>query len=106
LHNNLVRKPIHKKVLPAARTKPSNRKAPPAPTAANINALQGKSISVPTSIPSMNDQIVSPTEPNTIDKAIIVRGTKEKNRILDAYEKGFGSEFNHSIVSKKKGKIK
>jgi hypothetical protein len=60
----------------------------------------------PTCIPPTNDQIGSPTEPNTMDKAIIVRGNKEKKSILDIHEEHFGSEFNHSIVSKKKGKIK
>jgi hypothetical protein len=78
LHNNLVIKLIHKKVLPAAAIKPSNRKALPVPTTANINALQGKSILLPTCIPPTNDQIVSPTEPNTMNEAIVVKGTKEK----------------------------
>jgi hypothetical protein len=41
-----------------------------------------------------------------MDEAIIVRGIKEKKHILVAYEEHFGSEFNHSLVSKKKGKIK
>jgi hypothetical protein len=86
-------------------TKPSNRKAPPAPTTANINALQTKSILAPTCILPTNDQIVSPPEQNVLDKAIIVRGTKEKKCILDTYEERFGSEFDHSIVSKKIGKI-
>jgi hypothetical protein len=40
-----------------------------------------------------------------LDKAIIVRGTKEKKRIVDAYEECFGSEFDHTIVSKNKIKI-
>ncbi len=38
--------------------------------------------------------------------AIIVKGIKEKKRILYAYEEHFGQDFNHSIVSKKKRKIK
>ncbi len=45
-------------------------------------------------------------ETNTLDDEIIGKGTKEKKRILDAYEEHFGQDFNHSIVSKKKGKIK
>jgi hypothetical protein len=105
-HNNIVIKPIHKKVPPAAATKLSNRKAPPAPTAVNINALQGKSILGPTCVPPTNDQIKSPIEPDTTNKAIIVRGTKEKKCILDTYEERFGSEFDQSTFSKKKGKIK
>jgi hypothetical protein len=44
-------------------------------------------------------------ETNTLDEAIIVKGTKEKKRILDAYEERFGQDFDQSIVSKKKGKI-
>jgi hypothetical protein len=106
LHNNLVIKPIYKKILPAAATKSSTRKLLPAPTTANINALQGKSILLPTCKPPTNDQIVSPTEPNTMDTAIILSETKEKKCILDTYEEHFGSEFDHSIVSKKKGKTK
>ncbi len=35
-----------------------------------------------------------------------VKGTKEKKRIFDAYEERVGQDLNHSIVSKKKGKIK
>jgi hypothetical protein len=44
-------------------------------------------------------------ETNTLDDEIIVIGTKETKHILDAYEECFGQEFDHSIVSKKKGKI-
>jgi hypothetical protein len=40
-------------------------------------------------------------ETNTLDDAIIVKGTKEKKRILDAYKECFGQDFDHSIVSKK-----
>jgi hypothetical protein len=97
LHNNLVIKPIHKKVLSTAATKPkpSNRKALPAPTATNIDTLQGKRILAPTCIPPTNDKIASPTKPNTMDKAIIVREAKEKKHILDSYEEHFGSELDH-----------
>ncbi len=41
-------------------------------------------------------------ETNTLDDAIIVKGTKEKKRILDAHEEHFGQDFDHSIVFKKK----
>jgi hypothetical protein len=71
LHNNLLKKLIHKKILPAAATKPSNRKAPLAPNAANINALQAKSILVLTCVPPTNDQIISPPEPNALEEAIV-----------------------------------
>jgi hypothetical protein len=98
LHKNLVIKQNHKKILPAAATKPSNRKAPPAPapTAANINALQAKMHLAPTCIPPTNDQIISFPEPN---------GQVEKC-ILNANEERFSSEFDHSIVFKQEGKIK
>ncbi len=36
---------------------------------------------------------------------IIVAGTREKRRILDAYEKQFGSGYPDSIVTSKKGKL-
>jgi hypothetical protein len=45
-------------------------------------------------------------ETSTLDEANIVKGTKEKKSILDAYEEHFGQDFDHSIVSKKKDKIK
>jgi hypothetical protein len=54
----------------------------------------------------MNDLPTVLVETKTLDDAIIVQGTKEKKRILDAYKECFGQDFNHSIVSKKKGKIK
>jgi hypothetical protein len=38
--------------------------------------------------------------------AIILSETKEKKCILDTYEEHVGLEFDHSIVSKKIGKIK
>jgi hypothetical protein len=44
-------------------------------------------------------------ETNTLDEALIVKGTKQKKRTLDAYEECFGQDFNHSIVCKKIGKI-
>jgi hypothetical protein len=52
-----------------------------------------------------NDQSIVSAETSTLDEAIIVRGTKEKKRILDAYEEHFGQDYDHSIVSKKKCKI-
>ena len=52
-----------------------------------------------------SDQPIVSAETRTLDEAIIARGTKEKKCILDAYEERFGQDFNHSIVSKKKGKI-
>jgi hypothetical protein len=41
---------------------------------------------------------------HTNDDLIIVVGTREKCRILDAYEKHFGSGYPNSIVTTRKGK--
>ena len=46
----------------------------------------------------------SSTSASTCIEPIIQTGTKEKKRILDAYQARYGSEFSDSIVSKKKGK--
>jgi hypothetical protein len=54
----------------------------------------------------MSDLPIVSAETNTLDDAIIVKETKEKIRILDAYKERFGQDFDNSIVSKKKGKIK
>jgi hypothetical protein len=105
LHNNFGIKPIHKKVLHAATTKPPNRKAPPAPTTANINTLQAKSIFAPTCLLPMIDQNVGPPKPNALDEAIIVSRARGKTHILDPYKERSGSDFENSIVSKKNGKI-
>jgi hypothetical protein len=47
---------------------------------------------------------VQPTHPATEDDLIIVVGTREKRRILNAYEEKFGSGYTNSIVTTKKGK--
>ena len=39
------------------------------------------------------------------DDAMIVSGTKEKRRILEAYETKFGTGYPDSIVTRKKGKL-
>jgi hypothetical protein len=39
------------------------------------------------------------------DEAMIVSGTREKRRILDAYENEFGTGYADSIVTRKKGKL-
>jgi len=41
--------------------------------------------------------------PHNIDK-MIVKGTKQKRRILQEYEEAFGTNHSDSIVTKKKGK--
>ena len=40
----------------------------------------------------------------THDDAMIVSGTREKRRILDAYDNKFGTGYTDSIVTRKKGK--
>ncbi len=39
------------------------------------------------------------------NNSIIVKGTREKKRILTAYQEKFGSKYPESIVTRKKGKI-
>ncbi len=39
------------------------------------------------------------------NNSIIVQGTREKKRILTAYQEKFGSEYPELIVTRKKGKI-
>jgi hypothetical protein len=39
------------------------------------------------------------------NNSIIVKGTREKKRILTAYQEKFGSEYPELIVTRKKGKI-
>jgi hypothetical protein len=69
------------------------------------DAFQAKSFLVPTCLLPTTDQNVNPPQPNALEKAIIVRGTREKIPIHDAYEEYFGSDSNYSIVFKKKDKI-
>jgi hypothetical protein len=52
-----------------------------------------------------NDLPTVLAETNTLDDAIIVKGTKEKKCVLDTYKECFGQDFDHSIVFKKEGKI-
>ncbi len=50
-------------------------------------------------------EVATPAIPKEInDDLTIVAGTKEKHRILDAYERHFGSGYTDSIVTTRKGK--
>ncbi len=50
-------------------------------------------------------EVATPAIPKeTNDNLTIVAGTREKHRILDAYEKHFGSGYPDSIVTTRKGK--
>jgi hypothetical protein len=105
LHNNLVIKASNKKVLSAATPNQSNRKVHPARDVDTFNALQSKRDMLHLRPQQISDQPMVSAETSTMDDTIIVRGTKEKKHILDAYKERFGQDFDHSIVSKKKGKI-
>ncbi len=51
-------------------------------------------------------EVTTPAIPReTNDDLTIVSGTKEKQRILEAYKKKFGSGYLDSIVTSKKGKL-
>ena len=71
-----------------------------------FNALQSKSDLLHSRPQQTSAQPIVFAETSTLDEAIIVRRTKEKKHILDAYEERIDKDFDHSIVSKKKGKIK
>jgi hypothetical protein len=51
-------------------------------------------------------KVATPAIPREADDDLtIVSGTREKRRILKAYEKKFGSGYCDSIVTSKKGKL-
>ena len=64
-----------------------------------VTAMNAKTDSFPkvTNIPAI------PREAN--DDATIVSGTREKQRILEAYETKFGTGYPDSIIMRKKGKL-
>ena len=64
-----------------------------------VTAMNAKTDSFPkvTTIPAI------PREAN--DDATIVSGTREKRRILEAYETKFGTGYPDSIIMRKKGKL-
>jgi hypothetical protein len=103
---NLVIKASHKKVLSTATSTQSNRKVHLACDADIFNALQSKSNSLHSRPQQTSDLPTVLAETNTLDDAIIVKGTKEKKCILDTYLERFGQDFDHSIVSKKKSRPK
>ena len=53
-------------------------------------------------VPTVNTLAISQ---KSNDDPIIVTGTREKRRILEAYEEKFGSGYPDSIVTSKKGKL-
>ena len=72
LHNNLVIKASHKKVLSTAMSTQSNRKVHPARDADIFNALQSKSDSLHLRPRQMSDMPTVLAETNTLDDVIIV----------------------------------
>jgi hypothetical protein len=84
----------------------SNRKVHPARDTDIFNALQSKSNSLHSRPQQTSDLPTVLAETNTLDDAIIVKGIKEKKRILNTYKELFDQDSDHSIVSKKKSKIK
>jgi hypothetical protein len=102
LHNKLGIKASLKKVLSTTASTQSNRKVHLVRDADIFNALQSKSKLLHLRPQQTSDLPTVLAETNTLDDAIIVKGTKEKKCILDAYEERFGQDFDHSIVSKKK----
>jgi hypothetical protein len=64
---------------------------------AAMNAKTGDSFPIVTTTPAIS------REAN--DDATIVSGTREKRRILEAYETKFGTGYPDSIVTRKKGKL-
>jgi hypothetical protein len=106
LYNKLVIKhPIRRYYLPLCQPNPTG-KVHPACDADIFNALQSQSNLLHLRPQWTSDLPTVLAETNTLDDAIIVKGTKEKRRILYTYKERFGQDFDHSIVSKKKGKIK
>jgi hypothetical protein len=64
---------------------------------ASMNAKTDSILKVTTTTPTIS------REAN--DDAMIVSGTREKRRILEAYETKFGTGYPDSIVTRKKGKL-
>jgi hypothetical protein len=79
-------KASHKKVLSIATPTRSNRKVHPARDADIFNTLQSKSNLLHSRLQQTSDLPIVLAETNTLDEANIVKETKEKKHILDAYE--------------------
>ncbi len=104
IHKNLVTRLHSSKGKPEvkARSHMSKSKTLIRPLLTNdviVTAMNAKTDSFPkvTTIPAI------PREAN--DDATIVSGTREKRRILEAYETKFGTGYPDSIIMRKKGKL-
>ncbi len=93
LHNNLVIKASHKKVLSTATSTQYNKKVHPARDVDIFNSLQLKRDFLHLRPQRTSDLLTVSAETNTLDDAIIIKETKEKKHILDAYKEPFWSRF-------------
>jgi hypothetical protein len=99
IHKNLVTR-LHsskdKSLVPACLTSQSNK--PICPLLTNnviVAAIYAKTDTL--------SKVTTPAIPREADdNSTIVLGTREKRRILEAYEKKFGSGYPDSIVTSKK----
>jgi hypothetical protein len=107
IHKNLVTKKHSSKGKPEVRARSphtmNDSKTLIRPLIANdviVAAMNAKTDSFPimvTTTPAISQE--------ANDDAMIVSGTKEKRRILEAYETKFGTGYPDSIVTRKKGKL-
>ncbi len=102
IHKNLVTR-LHsskdKSLVPACLT--SESKKPICPLLANnviVAAMNAKTDTL--------SKVAAPAIPGEADDDLtIVSGTREKQRILEAYKEKIGSGYPDSIVTSKKGKL-
>ncbi len=88
-----------KSLVPARLT--SESKKPIRPLLANDVILAAMNAKTDTL-----SKVATPAIPREADDNLtIVSGTREKRRILEAYEKKIGSGYSDSIVTSKKGKL-
>ncbi len=103
LHSTLVIQPTTSKKISTASlsstwAKPAEPLHQPSPTdASDVNSK------IVTLLNTSNSVTASHDMPS--NNSIIVKGTREKKRILMAYQEKIGSEYPELIVTRKKGKI-
>jgi hypothetical protein len=103
LHSTLVIQPTASKkistaLLSSTLAKPAELLQQPSPTdASDVNSKIVILLYISDSVTTSRDMLGN--------NSIIVKGTREKKRILTAYQEKFGSEYPESIVTRKKGKI-
>jgi hypothetical protein len=95
LHSTLVIRPIASKKVLAAPTKPLQQ-----PSRADASDVKSKIVTL---LHTRNSVTASHTMLS--NNSIIIQGTREKKRILMAYQEKFGSEYPESVVTRKKSNI-